>query len=144
MKRLYEAMEASHDRLCFIRYQEDGAMLPKWYLVQVDLDATDPDLAWKRGTYRCKWLVKCHTDSLRWQTWDCWFWPDVREVGKNNILTSLVAVAPHSVEGFLRKKQNKKYVWSEDEVCLAEHLLVGPFNFVHLPDLEAPKRMEDR
>ena len=68
----------------------------------------------------------------------------MREVGEGNILTRLVAVAPNKVEGFLRKKLSKKYVWSGDKVCLAEHFLVGPFDFVSLPDLEAPKKMEDR
>ena len=68
----------------------------------------------------------------------------MREVGEGNILTRLVAVAPSKVEGFLRKKLSKKYVWSEDEVCLVEHLLVGPSKFVSLPDLEMSKKMEDR
>ena len=45
MKQLHEAMKASHDWLCFIWYQEDGTTLPKWYLVQVDLDGTDLVLA---------------------------------------------------------------------------------------------------
>ena len=44
----------------------------------------------------------------------------------------------------MRKKLSKKYVWSVNEMCLAEHLLVGPFDFISLPDLEAPKKMEDR
>ena len=81
---------------------------------------------------------------MKWMTWDCKFWPDVREEGGGNILTRLVVVAPSKVDGFLRKKLSKKYVWLEDEVCLVEHLLVGPFKFVSLPNLEAPKKMEGR
>ena len=81
---------------------------------------------------------------MRQQTCDCWFWPDVREVGEGNILTRLVMVSPKKVECFLRKKLSKKYVWLENEVCLAEHLLVGPFEFVSLPDLEMSKKMEGR
>ena len=81
---------------------------------------------------------------MRWLMHDCKFWPDVREIGEGNVLTRLVAVAPNKVEGFLRKKLSRKYVWSEDDVCLVEHLLVRPFEFVCLPDLEAPWRMEGR
>ena len=44
----------------------------------------------------------------------------------------------------MKKKLSKKYVWSEDDVCLAEHLLVGPFKFVSLPDMETLKKMENR
>ena len=68
----------------------------------------------------------------------------MREVGKGNILTRLVAVSPNKVDGFLRKKLSKKYAWSEDDVCLVAHLLVGPFEFVCLPDLEMSKKMENR
>ena len=77
-------------------------------------------------------------------TQDCKFWPDVREVGERNILTRLVVVSPDKVDGFLRKKLSKKYIWLEDDVCLAECLLVGPFEFVNLPDLEMSKKMENR
>ena len=45
IKKLNEVMKTSHDWLCFIQFQVDGSMLPKWYLVQVDLDGTDPVLA---------------------------------------------------------------------------------------------------
>ena len=76
--------------------------------------------------------------------WDCKFWLDVREVGEGNILTRLVVVAPSKVDGFLRKKLSKKHIWLEDKVCLVEHLLVGPFEFVSQPDMEAQKKMEGR
>ena len=75
---------------------------------------------------------------------DCKFWPDVREVGEGNTLTRLVTVSPDKVDSFLKKKLSKKYIWSEDDVCLAEHLLVGPFEFVSLPDLEMLKKIENR
>ena len=68
----------------------------------------------------------------------------MREVGEGGVLTRLVAVSPDKVNGFLKKKLSKRYVWSEDDICLAEHLLVGPFEFVSLPDLETSKKMEKR
>ena len=39
-------------------------------------------------------------------------------------------------------KNGQKYGWFQDEVCLAEHLLVGPFKFVWKASLEAPMKME--
>ena len=65
MKELYEAVKTSGDRLCFIQFQVEGTTSPSWYLVQVDLDETDPVLASTWGTYRCKWLTKCYKDSMK-------------------------------------------------------------------------------
>ena len=100
VEQLHEAMKASHDQLCFIQYQMDGTMLPKWYLVQVNLDGTDLVLALTWGIYWCKWLVKCYKDSTKWLTWDCKFWPEVREVGEGNVLTRLVMVSPKRWNAF--------------------------------------------
>ena len=68
IKKLYEAVKTSHDQLCFIQFQVDGTTLPKWYLVQVDLDGTDLVLASTQEVYQCKWLVKCDGDSKKQMT----------------------------------------------------------------------------
>ena len=54
LQQLYTKLEQSKDQLCFIRYQEEGATVPWWYLVQVYLEETDPVAAKDRGMYHCK------------------------------------------------------------------------------------------
>ena len=38
----YQLIETSRDCLFFVKYEATGMMVPQWYLVQVDLDETDP------------------------------------------------------------------------------------------------------
>ena len=38
----YQLIEASRDCLFFVKYEATGMMVPQWYLVQVDIDETDP------------------------------------------------------------------------------------------------------
>ena len=55
LRQLYNQIQESRDCLCFIRYQEPGALMPQWYLVNVDLEETDPVVAKKKGMYWCQW-----------------------------------------------------------------------------------------
>ena len=127
--------------MCFVRYQEEGASLPNWYLVQVDLEKTDPVEAHQQGKYICKWWIKHHTDSLKRKTRDCRFWPDVRQFNEKGVLTQLLLISLDKCERFL-ERWNKKYGWFQDEVCLAEHLLVGPFDLINKPGPRSLRKME--
>ena len=53
-----------------------------------------------------------------------------------------MAVRPDRCNVFV-DKNGQKYGWFQDEVCLAEHLLVGPFEFGQKASPEAPMRMEE-
>ena len=87
LEDLFRHMKTSEGRMCFVRYQEEGASLPDWYLVQVDLEKTDPVEAHQQGGYVCKWWIKYHDDSRKRKTKDCRFWPDMRQFDKDGVLT---------------------------------------------------------
>ena len=58
-------MSASKDKLYFICYNPEGTMLRKWYLAQVDLDASESvsNLNPSNGYYYCYFLAKHPDDS---------------------------------------------------------------------------------
>ena len=53
----YQRIEASRDCLFFIKYEATGTMVPQWYLVQVNLDETDPLMEKRLGEHQCLFLV---------------------------------------------------------------------------------------
>ena len=63
--------------------------MPKWYLVEVDLEETDPVAAKERGMYWCQWWIKNHQDSMKLPIWSCQFWPEVWIKGKDGVLGRL-------------------------------------------------------
>ena len=101
LRYLYNQLEQSRDRLCFIRYQEEGASMPRWCLVEVDLDTTDPGTAKKTGNYWCKWWIKNHQDSTKLPTQECRFRPEVRQKGPDGVLGRLLMVRPDRCDCFL-------------------------------------------
>ena len=48
--------------------------------------------------------------------------------GKDGVLGRLLVLWLNKCKGFLERNRDK-YGWYQDQVCLVEHLLVGPFNF---------------
>ena len=65
----------------------------------------------------------------------------MRQFDKDGVLTRLIAVRPDRCKGFV-EKWSEKYGWFQDKVCLAEHLLVGPFKFVRRPSPESARKIE--
>ena len=48
-------------------------------------------------------------------------------MNQDGTLGKIFPVIPLKINNFLRKY--KKYVWYQDDISLAEHRLVGPFQF---------------
>ena len=74
---IHQSIKESTDRLFFVKYVVAGTMRPKWYLVQVDLEATstlnlEPEAT---GVYFCVFLAKHPNDAQKTDEFSR-FWPD--------------------------------------------------------------------
>jgi hypothetical protein len=126
LRDLWRSIKASKDKLFFIRHSV-GSFQDKWFLVQVDLDETDPQLALQFGRYHCRWYIRHCEDSHKELTRRCRFWPEIHEV-QDGVLSTMLAVRPDKVLKFLKSRND--VAWYQLDVDLAEHKLVGPFNFL--------------
>lgn len=128
LRRLYNRIESSKDRLFFIKHLPDGQVLPTWYLVQVDLDETDPIVAKDWGIYHVRWYIRHHEDAKRRLQCNCRFWPEIHEIKSDGTFGKLYPIRPHKVNKLLETK-GKLYGWYQMDVNLAETGLLGPFDF---------------
>ena len=128
LRDLWKRIQSSKDKLFFIRRQLYGEQLERWYLVQVDLNETDPHAAKQVGRYHCKWYVRHADDSREMATRNARFWPEIHVI-RDGVLAEMILVRPNKVTTFLRDKGSRKYAWYQDEVSLGEDRLVGPFDF---------------
>ena len=55
------------------------------------------------------------------------FWPEIRMNNHDNMMGNMFPVITSKVHNFLQK--NQTYVWNQDEIYLAEHMMVGLFQF---------------
>ena len=63
LHQLYRAIYQSRDKLCFFAHQPAGQTTETWYLVQVNLDKTDPVSAKELGHYWVHWVLRHHVES---------------------------------------------------------------------------------
>jgi hypothetical protein len=126
--QLYRAIYQSRDKLCFFAHQPDGQTTETWYLVQVNLDKTDPLAAKELGRYWVHWMICHHVDCLSKQICLCQFWPEVHERTTNPLQPygQIVPVRPGHQKAVLKRPGRILY---EDEVDLASGLLHGPINY---------------
>jgi hypothetical protein len=125
---LYEAIEQSTDKICFIQYQPDGQTTPRWFLVQVNLEQMDPVAAKQQGIYWVYWLIQHYQDCLKLPTGECRYWPEVHErtTDPKNPYGPIIPVRPGRHRTILRQGNRKLY---EDKFELATNLLHGPVNY---------------
>ena len=128
---LLRKIQRSHDKLFFIKFTPAGTMRPKWYLIQVDLEATNevnPKYE-ENGIYYCGFLAKHCNDNGKSDEFARW-WPDWYEYTtctetEDIIFGDRVLLPPH------RTPDGDKYVQWAEELKLSDdaHFLHGPFNF---------------
>ena len=58
---------------------------------------------------------------------ECHFWPVIRTKNQDGNLVKMFPVIPIKVHNLLQK--NQTYVWYQYDISLAEHRLVGTFQF---------------
>lgn len=107
-----------------------GASAPKWYLVQVDLEATNEVAAHNNGTYRVRWWVAYHNDAKIRPPRHCRFWPEIWDMRPDLTLGPRRVVCPGKAEAML--DQRTDLAWYQLDVDLPTTAIVGPFSFVRV------------
>ena len=110
----------------------------------MDINQSDPVTMRYYGLYRCQWYIRHHKDCTERLIMECRFWTDIREMQQDGTLGNIWSVIPLRVNDFLKKHQN--YVWHQDDIYLACHRLVGPFQFLTTgrKKLKYPNMIDDK
>ena len=104
-----------------------GPTHPKWYLVQVDMDQSQPVSVTKYGVYRWRWYVRQYDNCNKYTTMECHFWPEIRKKNQDGMLGKIFPARPIKVHKLLENIHI--HVWYQYYIYLDEHSLVGPFQF---------------
>ena len=91
------------------------------------MDQLDPVTMRYYRVYRYRWYIINHEDCAKHPITECQFWPDIEEMQQDGTLVKMWPVRPLLLNEFLKKRRG--YVWYQDYVSLAEHSLVGTFQF---------------
>jgi len=128
---LAEHVLASRDRLFFIRYTPAGTMRQRWYLVQIDLQATEElNSAWRtNGKYFCVFLA-CHPDDKNKSDEFARWWPDWYQYSRCKTTQEIIYGDRVLFRPTVTPSSDKYIQWAT-EVSLSVHstFLQGPFNF---------------
>ena len=143
---LADQVLASRDQLFFIRYTPADTMRQRWYLVQIDLQATEElNSAWKtNGKYFCVFLARHPDDKNKSDEFARW-WPDWYRYSRCKTTQDIIygdrvlfrpTVTPSS----------EKYIQWATEVNLSVHstFLQGPFNFEAINALNRTRNKVER
>jgi len=125
LDQLWRDVVNSTDRLFFIKYTPQDHVLPKWYLVNVDLTQCNTCVAKTRGVYRLQWWIKQPSEKDLPNTAAAWI-PEVHDVLRNNTFGKYLG---GPIDRIWKKIQNPHFGRYELDCCLADCRLFGPFNF---------------
>ena len=127
MQLLKNYIENSNDNLFFVKHITTGSAQAKWYLVQVDMDQSDPVTMRYYMVYQCRWYIRHREDFANHPIMECLFWSEIIEMQQDGTFRKMWTVIPLQVNDFLKKSQG--CVWYQDDISLDEHRLVGTFQF---------------
>mmetsp|Transcript_13167 Transcript_13167/g.31418 ORF Transcript_13167/g.31418 Transcript_13167/m.31418 type:complete len:1848 (-) Transcript_13167:281-5824(-) len=126
---LYERIKASKHKLFAIAQEEEHQPLRAWYIVQVDIEETNEELAKSIGQYHCRWHIPKPPNSNPTTSITTWkFWPLVKEFTSDGTYGDTKYVSPNKVERYLHQNYTR-YAWYQKEINLAEDGIEGPFEF---------------
>ena len=77
LSQIESDLERSKDKIFFIKNISVGLTHTKWYLVQVDMEQSDPVTMRDYGVYPCRWYIRHHEDCTKIPIMECRFWPDI-------------------------------------------------------------------
>ena len=117
-----------------MEYTPAGTMLRKWYLVQIDIDASTSlrhDYA-TAGIYYCSFLAKHPGDAKRSDEHSRW-WPDWYRYSRDSVTNDIVFGTRMLFRPSMLPDSTKYIRWS-DELLLpsSDSILLGPFDFEHI------------
>lgn len=133
---MWNKVKKSRDKLFFIRFKMPAIGKFRWYLVQVCHEYTDNpnekeeanETAETTGKYQVWFQIRHHEDSKNMAVRFCRFWPEIREVRRDDSMGAIIPVAPGKAQAFVRRNR-KAYTPYFEEVDLLRDGIVGPFDF---------------
>jgi hypothetical protein len=128
LKELWNEIQASTDKLFFIKRQDPRTQQTEWHLIQIDPDETDPQKAKRLGEYHARYYIREYENAKKRRVMECRFWPLIRELRADGNFGAIVMIRPNKVDEILAKKQYTRG-WYQHSVNIAEDGVVGPFNF---------------
>ena len=120
-------INASHDKMFFIRFKMPSNTRYQWYVVQARPENSDPDETKKSGKYLVRWFIRHPDDSKNKTLKECRYWPEVHSLRKDGSMGPIVPVRPAKIDGFLETRQHA-FAAYEDKVDLLRDGIVGPFD----------------
>ena len=125
--QLFDDIKQSKDKLFFIKHQAKSTSQERWFLVQVDMEESDPIVERQLGVYRVRWWIRHASNSKECLQCNCRYWLEIHEMA-NRELGAIMVIQPQQVEQLLTEQANH-YAWYQLDVNLAENAITGPFDF---------------
>jgi hypothetical protein len=123
-------INASTDKVFFIKYLPQGMMRPKWYPIQIDMESTievNPDYK-TNSTYWCVFLAKHPDDRYKSDEYARW-WPDWYKYTKDPN-TGVITYGQRVLVPPTTTPSSKTHIqWADLVELTTAHVLLGPFNF---------------
>jgi len=128
---IYEYISLLNDKLCFVQYTPEKTMIRRWYLAQVDLEASiSLDARYQTsGSYYCHFMTKHPSDAGKSDDLSLW-WPDWYLYSRDEI-TNNVVLGDRTLFRLNISPDHSKYVRWGNRFNLKKDpsLLIGPFDF---------------
>jgi hypothetical protein len=133
----HDSIQASRDKLFFIRYTPAGTMRPRWFLVQVDIESTveiNPEFL-QNGRYFCAFLAKHPNDARKSDEFGRW-WPDWYRYKTTKTTNEIVYGDRILFRPSVIPDSTKFIQWATDIQLIGDtHIVLqGPFNFEALSE----------
>ena len=127
LRKLRRTIEASSDKLFFVRHRVDGESTYTWRLAQVIVAESDPLAMKDYGQYYVRWWNLQEADTTTKAVVDCRFCPAVRMQRVDGSLGAWVYEKPEKVGRRLRDTDS--LTWTAEHINLGEDRINGPFDF---------------
>ena len=102
-----------------------GSTQTKWYLVQVDMDQSDPFYMKNYGVYLCRCYIRKYEDCKKISYYEVTFCSEIRTKNWYGTLGKLLPARQSKVHNLLQN--NQSCVWYQYYISLDEDSLVGTF-----------------
>ena len=92
-------------KLKFQRISSFSSTQVNWYLVQVDMNQSDPVAMRFYEVYLCHCYIRYHENCTQHRTMEYRFWTDIREMKQDGTLGFFLPPRPLRVNGFIQRYQ---------------------------------------
>ena len=131
---LHSKILHSSDTLFFMEYTPAGTMLRKWYLVQVDIEASASlrqDYV-TSGVYYCSFLAK-HPGDIKLSDEHSRWWPDWYRYSRDSVTNDVIYGTRILFRPSMLPDSTKYIRWSDElQLTSSDKVMMGPFDFEHI------------